>query len=153
MLVAFCFTLVSYLAYSSFLKMDAPCSSDASVNFQRTTRRCIPEDRSVCNHRWEDLKPYSLKLFSEYLLASLMEQGSQEIYAPGSTPGKHAIVGQCWIEAGRAQLIWGEHSIAMDRNSSTDENKTCNFLCASCDRIQLHSLTGFFFMCFILISQ
>jgi hypothetical protein len=38
------FTLVSCLAYSSILKMDATCSSEASVEFQRTTRRYIPED-------------------------------------------------------------------------------------------------------------
>jgi hypothetical protein len=39
------FTLVSCLAYSSALKMEATCSSEAPVDFQWTTRRCIPEDR------------------------------------------------------------------------------------------------------------
>jgi hypothetical protein len=34
------------------------CSSETSVDFQRTTRRCIPEDRTVHNHRRENLKPY-----------------------------------------------------------------------------------------------
>jgi hypothetical protein len=39
-----CFTLDSSLAYSSDLKMEATCSSETSVDFQRTTRRYIPED-------------------------------------------------------------------------------------------------------------
>jgi hypothetical protein len=38
------FTLVSYLAYSSTLKMEATCSSETSVDFQRTTHHYIPED-------------------------------------------------------------------------------------------------------------
>jgi hypothetical protein len=37
--------LDSCLAYSSTLEMKATCSSETSVNFQRTTRRYIPEDR------------------------------------------------------------------------------------------------------------
>jgi hypothetical protein len=41
------FTLVSYLAYSSTLKMEATCSSETSEDFQRTTRRYIPEDRTL----------------------------------------------------------------------------------------------------------
>jgi hypothetical protein len=39
------FTLASCLAYSSTLKMEATCLSETSVDFQRTTRRYIPEDR------------------------------------------------------------------------------------------------------------
>jgi hypothetical protein len=38
------FTLVSYSAYSSNLKMEAIYSSATSVDFQRTTRCYIPED-------------------------------------------------------------------------------------------------------------
>jgi hypothetical protein len=41
---ATCFTLVSWLGYSSTLKMEAPCFSETSIDFRRTTRRCIPED-------------------------------------------------------------------------------------------------------------
>jgi hypothetical protein len=44
--LATCFTLVSYLFYSSTLKMEATCSSKSSVDFRRTTRRCIPEGRN-----------------------------------------------------------------------------------------------------------
>jgi hypothetical protein len=38
------FTLVSCSAYSRTLKTEAICSFETSVNFQRTTRRYIPED-------------------------------------------------------------------------------------------------------------
>jgi hypothetical protein len=38
------FTLVSCSAYSSTLKMEAIYSPETSVDFQRTTRRCITED-------------------------------------------------------------------------------------------------------------
>jgi hypothetical protein len=40
------FALISILAYSSTLKMEATCSSEMSVDFQLTTRY-IPEDRAV----------------------------------------------------------------------------------------------------------
>jgi hypothetical protein len=39
----FAFTLVSCSAYSSTLKMEATCSSKTSVDFQRNTRRYIPD--------------------------------------------------------------------------------------------------------------
>jgi hypothetical protein len=42
-----CFTLVSYVVYFSTLKMEATCSSETSSDFQRTTRRSIPEDRTL----------------------------------------------------------------------------------------------------------
>jgi hypothetical protein len=40
------FTLVSYSA-SSTLKMEATCSSETSADFQRTTRRYIPQDNTL----------------------------------------------------------------------------------------------------------
>jgi hypothetical protein len=65
-LLATFFMLVSCLAYSSTLKMEATCSPDTLVVFQRTTvpyifigtdvrtsyptRRYIPEDRALHNH-------------------------------------------------------------------------------------------------------
>jgi hypothetical protein len=53
-LLATCFTLVSCLAYSSTLKTIAICSAETAVDFQRTTLRYIPEDRSLqeknCNN-------------------------------------------------------------------------------------------------------
>jgi hypothetical protein len=50
------FILVSYLVYSSTLKMESACPSETSVEFQRTTRRYIPEDRTLHNHRCENHK-------------------------------------------------------------------------------------------------
>jgi hypothetical protein len=38
--------------------MEAICSSETSVHFQRTTRRYIPEDGTLHNHRCENLKSY-----------------------------------------------------------------------------------------------
>jgi hypothetical protein len=48
-------TLVSCSAYSSNLKMEAICSSETSVDFQRTT-----EDSTLHNHRCENLKSYKI---------------------------------------------------------------------------------------------
>jgi hypothetical protein len=43
---ATCFILVSSSAYFSAVKTGITCFSETSVDFQRTTRRCIPVDRS-----------------------------------------------------------------------------------------------------------
>jgi hypothetical protein len=42
--------------YFSNLKMEATCSSETSVDTQRTTRSYIPEDGTLHNDRCEDLK-------------------------------------------------------------------------------------------------
>jgi hypothetical protein len=41
--------------------MEATCSSEASVNFQRTTRCYIPEESILYNRRCENLKSYKMK--------------------------------------------------------------------------------------------
>jgi hypothetical protein len=46
------FTLVSCLAYSSNHKMEAACSSETSVDFQRISRRYIPENILVLLRRF-----------------------------------------------------------------------------------------------------
>jgi hypothetical protein len=51
-----CFTLVSCLAYSSTLKMEVTCFQRMSLDFHRTTRRHIAEDRTLRNYRCENLK-------------------------------------------------------------------------------------------------
>jgi hypothetical protein len=38
--------------------MEALCSSETPVDTQRTTRRYIPEDDTLHNHRCENLKSY-----------------------------------------------------------------------------------------------
>jgi hypothetical protein len=54
--------LVSYLAYSTTLKMEAIYSSETSVDFQQTTRRYIPEDRTIHNQRCENLTSFNTSL-------------------------------------------------------------------------------------------
>jgi hypothetical protein len=44
---------------SSTLKMEAISSSETSVETQQTTRRHIPEDDTLQNHRCENLKSYN----------------------------------------------------------------------------------------------
>jgi hypothetical protein len=41
--------------------MDAICSSETSVETQRTTRRYIPEDDTLHDHRCENLKSYKVR--------------------------------------------------------------------------------------------
>jgi hypothetical protein len=45
-------------------RWQAKCSSETSVDFQRTTRRYIPEERTLHNHRYENLKFYIEELDS-----------------------------------------------------------------------------------------
>jgi hypothetical protein len=45
--------------------MEARCSSETSVDFQRTTRRHIADDGILHNHRCEYLKPYTVFLCGE----------------------------------------------------------------------------------------
>jgi hypothetical protein len=49
---------------SSTLKMEAISSSETSVETQRTTRRHIPEDDTLQNHRSENLKSYLTHLLT-----------------------------------------------------------------------------------------
>jgi hypothetical protein len=50
--------LAGLLNYFSTLKMEEICSSETSGATQRTTRRHIPEDDTLHNHRCENLKSY-----------------------------------------------------------------------------------------------
>jgi hypothetical protein len=55
--------LPTYVDHSSTLKMEEKYSSEMSVDFQRTSRRCIPEDKTLHNHRCENLKSYILRIW------------------------------------------------------------------------------------------
>jgi hypothetical protein len=68
------------LAYSSTLNMEATCSSKTSADFQRTTRRYFPEDRTLHN-RFEKLKWYN-PLKTEFLLNNIWRFSS---YITGNT--------------------------------------------------------------------
>jgi hypothetical protein len=48
----------------STLKMEAICSSEMSVDTQRTTRRYIPEDGTLHNHRCENLRKRLIALLA-----------------------------------------------------------------------------------------
>jgi hypothetical protein len=57
---------------SSTLRMEAICSSETSVETQRTTRRYTPEDDTLHNHRCENIKSYSITdLFSSICLKKI----------------------------------------------------------------------------------
>jgi hypothetical protein len=51
--------------------MEATYSSETFVNFQRTTRRYIPEDRTLYNHRYENLKSYIFYFIVSIFLVSV----------------------------------------------------------------------------------
>jgi hypothetical protein len=53
--------LVSCLAYSSTLNMEATCSSETPVDFQRTKWHYIAEEKALHNRRCENLKYYIFK--------------------------------------------------------------------------------------------
>jgi hypothetical protein len=55
--------LVSRLVYSWTLKMEATFSSEKPVDFQRNTCPYISEDRTLHNHRSENLKSYIVLIF------------------------------------------------------------------------------------------
>jgi hypothetical protein len=56
--------LNSCWAYSSALKVEATCSSETPVDFQRTTRRHLAEDTTLHNHRCDNLR--SCIIFSKF---------------------------------------------------------------------------------------
>jgi hypothetical protein len=47
--------------------IEATYSSETSVDFQQTTRRYIPEDETLRNYRYENLKPYFLQYANEHV--------------------------------------------------------------------------------------
>jgi hypothetical protein len=57
-----CFMMGSCLVDCRTLKMEATYSSETSVNFQRTTRSFIPEDRTLHNRLCEKLKSYIFRI-------------------------------------------------------------------------------------------
>jgi hypothetical protein len=50
--------------------MEATCSSQTYVDFQRTTRHYVPEDR-IHNHRCENHKSYIILVVQRVLLNNL----------------------------------------------------------------------------------
>jgi hypothetical protein len=61
-------SLISCLAYSSNLKIETTCSSEMSVDFQRTKRRYFPEDRTLYNGPYENLESYRLRILCKDIM-------------------------------------------------------------------------------------
>jgi hypothetical protein len=71
-LLAACFLLVSRVAYSSTQKMEEIFSCETSGDFHRATRRYIPEDRALHNHRGDNLNSNYRYLISELTRLEMM---------------------------------------------------------------------------------
>jgi hypothetical protein len=89
------------LNYSSTPKMEAIRSSETSGTTLRTTRRHVPEDDTLQNHRCENLKSYFFRLncsFKDFSISLAETSGlSLEIKRPLDlaclgTVGKRAVL-------------------------------------------------------------
>jgi hypothetical protein len=70
LLLTTCLILVCYLTYSLTIKMETKYSSETSIEFHGTTRRCVPESRKINNIRSENVKfniGTSLSLYADSL--------------------------------------------------------------------------------------
>lgn len=63
-ITAAAFLMDSFPAFSSTPNMEVICSSETSACFRRTTRRNIPQERTLHNHRCGNLKFYDLHILS-----------------------------------------------------------------------------------------
>jgi hypothetical protein len=52
------------------LKMEATCPFKTLVDFQQTTQQCIPQDRTLHNHKHENIESYRPRFFSETISVS-----------------------------------------------------------------------------------
>jgi hypothetical protein len=68
----------------STLKMEATFSSITSVDTQRTTRRYIPEDGTLHNHRCENIKSYTVEIYFKVLLRYSPENSQKNHRKPQS---------------------------------------------------------------------
>jgi hypothetical protein len=61
----------------SVAKMEATCSSETLVDFYWDTRNLISEGRTLCNHRFENRRPYEKiyfkKIYYIYVFSVLIE--------------------------------------------------------------------------------
>jgi hypothetical protein len=64
--------------------METICSFETSVDTQQTTRRYIPEDGTLHNHRCENLRSYNLLLGYFTTLHQLLmhARGRCQVYIP-----------------------------------------------------------------------
>jgi hypothetical protein len=104
--LASCFMLVSWVAFSSTLKMEAICSSETSVGFQQTTRRYIPRIENFSYSQLRDpeieykliycqwLYLYCLFLWSHETTTILTVIRSQYVYVLHHSPILRMIRGE-----------------------------------------------------------
>jgi hypothetical protein len=80
------FTLVSCLAYSSTLETEETCSSKMSVDFQRATRRYVPQNLSRLRLSLR-MKPQSAALVTKHetsVSSAKWNQGKQMTHVPSA---------------------------------------------------------------------
>jgi hypothetical protein len=89
--------------------MKATCSSEMSVDFQRTTCCYIPEDNTLHNHSCEDLKPYKtihvllqnctlIHLHYMFWFTGIIETGKCLLPSTKSQSINHCWVHTIWIK-------------------------------------------------------
>jgi hypothetical protein len=98
----------SYLVYSSTLKTEATCPSETSDDFHRITRRYIPENRTLHNHRCENLK----------LVMQNSIRGKHMAYIRGFTPPRDR---DYFLSPERPDMLWGPPSLPANRNRQDTE--------------------------------
>jgi hypothetical protein len=69
--------------------MESLCSSETSVDIQRNTRRYIPEDNTLHNHRCENLKSYTISVIVWFILKNKYELLS---YSPVNKINKRSLI-------------------------------------------------------------
>jgi hypothetical protein len=90
--------LVSCSDYYSTLKMEAICSSEASVNVQ-WPRLYIPEDRTLHNHRCENFKSYKcyIVLIAISMRVKSMPRGREGVVGKVDGRLSVAVRGRCGV--------------------------------------------------------
>lgn len=95
-------TLVSHSAYCSILKTEAIYSSEMSVDFQRITRRFIPEDRT--------------------LLILFVEEPQNELLPPGKTLRPYSAEGGSGFRDVLSHYLYNEKQRRDDFKKNVTEN-------------------------------
>jgi hypothetical protein len=97
-----CLMPIFCLASSSTLKIEAKYSSVMTVNFQRTKRSCIPDNRTLHNHRFENHRYYVVAYFScvKLVVCTVLGQPALSRYML-----QHCIVSKSPPKGGKA-IVW-----------------------------------------------
>jgi hypothetical protein len=132
--------LVSCLSYST-LKMEVACSSETPVDFQRTVRHYIPEDRTFHNHCYENLRSFVFD-FSHF---SFVDQ--LNLLCNGLITSSLCWLYYCWLVLSRqnkAQIFY--KTVIINMSSHRPAGNICNWL-----RGWLHSC-GEAILCYLVLN-